>query len=294
MRPVLDLMERVGPSDANVLITGEHGTGKELVAEWLHASSPRAAKPLIAVNMGGLSEGVFESEMFGHVRGAFTDARTERMGRVELADGGTLFLDEIGELPASLQATLLGVLERQRLRRLGGRSDVQVDVRVLCATHRDLRLMESFREDLYYRLSVFPIEVAPLRERLDDIPLLVDVFARRCSQARERPLRFTPEAMLGLTRYGWPGNVRELRNVVERLAVMTSGTDVTAEEVAFNLPGTAPETEAALPTLEEVERRHILRVLRRTDGNRAQAAKILGVDPKTLYNKMKAYLPRMG
>jgi DNA-binding NtrC family response regulator len=292
-----DLLTRAGRSRSHVLIQGESGSGKELAARHVHRASDRRDLPFLAINCAAMADDLLESELFGHEKGAFTGAAGLRHGLLELAHEGTLFLDEVAEMSQAMQAKLLRALDNGEIRRLGGSRTLHVDVRVIAATNRRLDQAVAageFRHDLFFRLSVVVIETPSLRERLDDIPLLVDFFARRCTQAREHPFRFTPEAMVVLARYGWPGNVRELRNVVERLAVMTSGTQVTAEEVAFNLPGTVPETEAALPTLEEVERRHILRVLGRTEGNRAQAAKILGVDPKTLYNKMKAYLPHMG
>ena len=296
MAQLRDLLTRAGRSSSHVLIQGESGSGKELAARHVHRASDRRDLPFLAINCAAMADELLESELFGHEKGAFTGAVGLRHGLIELAHEGTLFLDEVAEMSQAMQAKLLRALDSGEIRRLGGGRTLHVDVRVIAATNRRLDEVVAagrFRHDLFFRLSVVVIEIPSLRERRDDIPLLVDFFARRYAQARERPLRFTPEAMAELTRYGWPGNVRELRNVVERLAVMTSGTEVTAEEVAFNLPGTAPEAEAALPTLEEVERRHILRVLGRTDGNRAQAAKILGVDPKTLYNKMKAYLPRV-
>ncbi|MGH9399569.1 MAG: sigma-54-dependent transcriptional regulator, partial [Thermoanaerobaculia bacterium] len=251
MARLRELLTRAGRSGSHVLIQGDSGSGKELAARHVHRASDRRDLPFLAINCAAMADELLESELFGHERGAFTGAAGLRHGLLELAHEGTLFLDEVAEMSQAMQAKLLRALDTGEIRRLGGSRTLHVDVRVIAATNRRLDQAVAageFRHDLFFRLSVVVIETPPLRERLDDIPPLVDFFARQCAQARERPLRFTPEAMVVLTRYGWPGNVRELRNVVERLAVMTSGTQVTAEEVAFNLPGTALEVEAALPT----------------------------------------------
>ncbi|HEU4563115.1 MAG TPA: sigma-54 dependent transcriptional regulator, partial [Gemmatimonadaceae bacterium] len=218
MRPALTLMERVGPSTANVLITGEHGTGKEVVARWLHASSPRAARPLVTVNAGALSDGVFESEMFGHVKGAFTDAKADRIGYFELADGGTLFLDEIGNMPPSQQAKLLRVLQTGEFQRVGTSRMRKVDVRVIAATNIDIQREVAegrFREDLLYRLNTVEIHLPPLRDRGEDIPRLATHFLRTdASRYGKRSLVIAPDAMRALVDYAWPGNVRELQHVM--------------------------------------------------------------------------------
>ena len=224
MQPVRRLMERVAPSDAHVLITGEHGTGKEVVARWIHAASPRAPRSLVTVNAGGISEGVFESELFGHVRGAFTDARTDRVGYFELADGGTLFLDEIGNLSPNLQAKLLRVLQTGEYQRVGSSRTLRANVRILSATNADLarEIAEGrFREDLLYRLNTVEIRLPPLRERREDVPLLVNHFLRRRAARYGRAAPgIAPEAMQALLDYAWPGNIRELENVVERGVIM--------------------------------------------------------------------------
>ena len=227
MRPVLELLAQVGPSDANVLITGEHGTGKEVVARSLHALSERASRPMVTVNAGGLSEGVFESELFGHVKGAFTDAKTDRVGRFELAEGGTLFLDEIANVSLNLQAKLLRVLEAGELERVGSSKTRRVDVRVLSATNADvLQEVEAgrFREDLLFRLNTIEIHLPPLRERREDLPLLANYFLRQFSQRYRKHLTgFESAAMQALLEFAWPGNVRELEHAVERAVLMAQG-----------------------------------------------------------------------
>src|SRR2546430_1854057 len=232
MQPVRELIARVGPSDANVLVTGEHGTGKEIAAQTLHALSTRASRPMVTVNAGGLSEGIFESELFGHVRGAFTDAKADRVGRFELADGGTLFLDEIANVPLNLQPKLLRVLETGEFERVGSSNTRKVDVRVLSATNADLSAEVSqgkFRQDLLFRLNTVEIQLPPLRERREDIPLLAEHFLRQHSERYRKPFhRFTPEALKALREHPWPGNVRELDHVVERALLMTSGGVITA------------------------------------------------------------------
>src|SRR3954462_10739585 len=225
MKPILQLMERVGPSDANVLITGEHGTGKELVAQWLHASSARAARSFIAVNMGGLSEGLFESELFGHVNGSFTDAKADRVGRFELADGGTLFLVEIGTVPLSLQSKLLRVLQTGDVERVGSSKARHVDVRIVSATNANLQVEVSegrFREDLLFRLNTIEIHLPPLRDRREDIPVLGMYFLRRHATRYRKNVRgFEPAALQTLLSHPWPGNVRELDHAVERAVLMS-------------------------------------------------------------------------
>ncbi|MDX1579886.1 MAG: sigma-54 dependent transcriptional regulator, partial [Gemmatimonadota bacterium] len=237
MQPVLRLIERVGPSDANVLVTGEPGSGKEVVARWLHARSPRAERSLVTVNVGALSETVFESEMFGHVKGAFTDAKTDRVGYIELGDGGTLFLDEIGNLRPPQQAKLLRVLETGEFQPVGSSRTRRSDVRVLAATNADLPEMVTegtFREDLLYRLNPVEIRVPPLRERREDIPLLAAHFLRRQSRKYGREgLDFAPDAMRALLDHSWPGNVRELRHAVERAVLLAEGDRVEVEHLGL-------------------------------------------------------------
>jgi DNA-binding NtrC family response regulator len=287
------LLERASESTSNVLILGESGSGKELAARSVHRASARKSLPFLAINCAALPDELLESELFGHERGAFTGATARRHGLLELAHGGTLFLDEVGEMSMAMQAKLLRALDRGEIRRLGGDRTLHVDVRIIAATNKDVaRAMAAgtFRHDLYYRLGVIVIEVPPLRERVEDIPLLVEHFAATVAPQGRAPVKITSEAMELLQRYPWPGNVRELRNVVERLSVLSNDGEVTAAEVALHLPTPAPEDlDTGLLSLEEIERRHILKVLQRCGGNRARAAKILDVDPKTLYNKLKAY-----
>ncbi|HXY69933.1 MAG TPA: sigma-54 dependent transcriptional regulator [Gemmatimonadales bacterium] len=292
MQPVLRLMERVGPSDAAVLVTGEHGTGKELVAQWLHASSPRAARALVTVNVGGLSEGVFESELFGHVKGAFTDARADRTGRFELADGGTLFLDEIANVPLAQQAKLLRVLQAGEVERVGSSRTRRVDVRVIAATNADLRAEVAagrFREDLLFRLNTIEIRLPPLRERREDI-LPIALYCLRRSAARYRkPLAgFDRGAIEALHAHAWPGNVRELDHAIERAVLLAAGEVVRAGDLALQAPsGPAPGLESM--TLEDVERVLIQKALARFGGNVSQAAKQLGVSRSALYRRLKSH-----
>ena len=290
MQPVLRLMERVGPSDANVLVTGEHGTGKELVARWLHASSARASKPMVIVNMGGLSEGVFESELFGHVKGAFTDAKTDRVGRFELADTGTLFLDEIGNMSMSQQSKLLRVLQAGELERVGSSRTRRVDVRVISATNADLQdevHAGRFREDLLFRLNTIEIRLPPLRERRDDIPLLAAHFLRRHAARYRKPLRgFEPAAVQALLAHAWPGNVRELDHSVERAVLMAQGDAVRAVDLALQGPRAGAAESMEEMTLESVERVLIQKALARWDGNVSHAARALGLSRSALYRRM--------
>jgi DNA-binding NtrC family response regulator len=292
MRPVLQLMERVGPSDANVLITGEHGTGKELVATWLHASSPRAARGFVAVNMGGLSEGVFESELFGHVKGAYTDARSDRIGRFELADGGTIFLDEIANISMSQQSKLLRVLQGGEVERVGSSHVRRVDVRVLSATNADLQADVRggrFREDLLFRLNTIEIHLPPLRERRDDIPLLAREFLRRHAARYRKALEsFEPSAMQALLEHTWPGNIRELGHAVERAVLLAQGTAIRAMDLGLRLAGGSTVRYEDLP-LDEVEQILIRKALARHGGNVSHAAKALGLSRSALYRRLEHF-----
>ena len=290
MRPVLQLMERVAASDANVLITGEHGTGKEVVARLLHAASPRAGKPMVAVNLGGLSEGLFESEMFGHVKGAFTDARTDRIGRFELAEGGTLLLDEIGTLQPRQQAKLLRVLETGEVERVGASRARRIDVRILSATNADLGTeVEAgrFREDLLFRLNTIEIRLPPLRDRRDDLAPLAEHFLRRYAARYRKPIvGLEPEALAALESHAWPGNVRELDHTLERAVLMAGGTTLRAADLGLRgVGGAAPRLED-LP-LEEVERVLIRKALERHGGNVSNAAKALGLSRSALYRRLQ-------
>jgi DNA-binding NtrC family response regulator len=292
MQPILQLMERVGPSDANVLITGEHGTGKELVAQWLHASSARGARSFIAVNMGGLSEGLFESELFGHVKGSFTDAKTDRVGRFELADGGTLFLDEIGTVPLSLQSKLLRVLQTGDVERVGSSKARHVDVRIISATNANLpqEVSESrFREDLLFRLNTIEIHLPALRDRRDDIPALAAYFLRRHATRYRKPMAgFDASAMQVLLGHPWPGNIRELDHAVERAVLMAQGDQVRAADLGLRLAGVAPARLEDLP-LEDVEKMLIQKALSRYDGNVSRAAQALGLSRSALYRRIASH-----
>jgi DNA-binding NtrC family response regulator len=293
MQPVLRLMERVGPSEANVLILGEHGTGKEVVARWLHGSSVRAERPMVAVNLGGIPDGLFESELFGHVRGAFTDAKTDRIGRFELAEGGTLFLDEVANLPLPQQAKLLRVLETGEFERVGASRARRADVRVIAATNADIHAEVKagrFREDLLFRLNTVEIRLPPLRERRADIPLLAAYFLRRYA-ARYRKAAsdgFAPDAMEVLLRHAWPGNVRELDHAVERAVLMAEGPGVRARD--FGLGGSGDGAGALdQMSLEDVERVLIQKALSRAAGNVSEAAKALGLSRSALYRRLKRH-----
>jgi DNA-binding NtrC family response regulator len=290
MQPALRLMERVGASEVNVLITGEHGTGKEVVARWLQAASPRADRALVTVNAGGLSEGVFESELFGHVKGAFTDAKTDRIGYFELADRGTLFLDEIGNMPLSQQAKLLRALESGEFQRVGSPRTRRASVRVLSATNQDIRREVAegrFREDLLYRLNTVELHLPPLRERTEDIPLLAAHFVEREATKYGKALvGFEAEALEALLAHAWPGNVRELEHVVERAVLLAQGDRIRVDDLALQRRADAtPRLEEM--TLEEVERYLIDRALERHQGNVSRAADALGLSRSALYRRLQ-------
>lgn len=290
MHSVLQVMERVAPSDANVLITGEHGTGKDVVAQWLHAASHRAAKPLVTVNAGGLSEGVAESELFGHVKGAFTDARTDRIGCFELADSGTLFLDEIANMSPKLQSKLLRVLQSGEVQRVGSSRTTHVDVRVLSATNADiLAEIEAgrFREDLLYRLNTVEIHLPALRDRGDDVLLLAAHFLGGYAAKYGRDLKgFDHAAQTALRLHTWPGNVRELAHAVERAVLLTTSDRVTAQDLG--LQQTRPDGATADEmTLEEAERAYIRKVLAKHGGNVLAAAEQLGMSRSALYRRIQ-------
>ncbi len=327
---IVAFVSRVAPSDTTVLLGGESGSGKEMVARAIHRASRRARGPSVAVNCAALTESLIESELFGHEKGAFTGATEKKLGRFEMADRGTLFLDEVGELPLGLQTKFLRVLEERRFERVGGQKPIEVDVRVVAATNRDLADMVkrgTFREDLYYRLSVIQVDVPPLRDRLDDVPLLAELFlARFRGQAARRIAGFAPDALAAMTRYAWPGNVRELRNAVERAIVLGDHEQIVAQDLPPQVLAAAPppRTRAASPTpslganttarpavvidptpppvsppipavapparsLRELEKQGILAALAATGGNKAQAAAILEIDRSTLYKKLKDY-----
>jgi DNA-binding NtrC family response regulator len=293
MQPVLRLMERIAPSDAGVLITGEHGTGKEVVARWLHAASRRSSRPFVAVNAGGVSEGVFESELFGHVRGAFTDAKADRAGCFELAEGGTLFLDEIANMPVSQQAKLLRVLQTGEYHPVGSSRVRRADVRFLAATNVDVRKEVAegrFREDLLYRVNTVELHLPPLRERREDIPLLASHFARRLAARHGQPApRFSPDAMQAMLDHPWPGNVRELEHVVERALLLLRGPEVEVEDLALVGGRSSGEARLEQMTLDEVERHLIQRALARSGGQVSEAARALGLSRSALYRRLQQH-----
>jgi len=292
MQIVLETMSRVGPSDANVLITGEHGTGKEVVAQTLHALSGRASRPLVAVNTGAIPDGVFESELFGHVKGAFTDARTDRIGRFELADGGTIFLDEIGNVPIRQQAKLLRVLETGEVERVGSSRSRRVNVRVLSATNTDLSTActsGQFREDLLFRLNTVEIRIPPLRERREDIPLLGAHFlSRYATRYRRSVQKFDPAAIQALMQYSWPGNVRELDHTIERAVLMSRTDEIQPGDLSLSSPRGQTQNLEDL-SLEAVEAVLVRKALQRFQGNVSQAAEALGLSRGALYRRMEKY-----
>jgi DNA-binding NtrC family response regulator len=292
MEPVLKLMERVGPSEANVLITGEHGTGKEVVARYLHAVSPRAKKPLVVVNAGGLSDGVFESELFGHVKGAFTDAKTDRVGYFELADAGTLFLDEIGNMPPKQQAKLLRALQSGEFQRVGSSKTRRADVRVFAATNADIQKEVAegrFREDLLYRLNTVEIHLPPVRERQEDVAPLATHFLRKYAGRYGKTLTgIDREAMQSMREYAWPGNVRELEHVLERAILMAHGAQIRPEDLGLR---GRPDGVARLEemTLDDAERFLIQKSLARYQGNVSRAAEALGLSRSALYRRLQQH-----
>jgi DNA-binding NtrC family response regulator len=292
MEPLLTLISRIGPSDANVLITGEHGTGKEVVAQTLHALSSRSSRPMITVNTGGLPEGTFESELFGHVKGAFTDARADRVGRFELADRGTLFLDEIANVPLKQQAKLLRVLETGEMERVGSSKTHKVDVRVISATNADLKLESAegrFRSDLLFRLNTVELHIPPLRERKEDIPLLAAHFLKAYAQRYRKPVKsFDAAALEKLLAHPWPGNVRELDHATERAVLMSTGEEVHANDLGLEADKAAPGKIEDM-SLEEVESLLIRKALARHSGNISHAADALGLSRSALYRRMQKY-----
>ncbi|HEY1793944.1 MAG TPA: sigma-54 dependent transcriptional regulator [Opitutaceae bacterium] len=291
MRPVLELIARVGPSDANVLITGENGTGKGVVAQAIHAVSARAARAFISVNMGGLPEGVFESELFGHVRGAFTDAKADRAGRFELAEGGTLFMDEIGNIPPAQQAKLLRALERGEFERVGSSRTLRADVRLISATNAEILAEVAagrFRQDLLFRLNTIQIHLPALRERQGDIELLAQHFLKaHIARYRKAITGFDEEAVAAMRSYPWPGNVRELNHAVERAVLMAGAKVVRAADLALNASSSIPRLDDM--SLEEVEAHLIKKTLARCDGNARKAAEVLGLSRSAFYRRLEKY-----
>jgi transcriptional regulator with GAF, ATPase, and Fis domain len=301
MQELLGVVRSIAENDVVVLIQGETGTGKELIARAIHRNSPRRAKRFVAVNCGALAETLLESELFGHEKGAFTGATTRRIGVFEAADGGTLFLDEVGEISPSTQIRLLRVLQEGEFQRVGGSSSIRVDVRVISATNQDLTDLVKkgrFRQDLFYRLNVFPIRMPPLRERADDIPLLVAHFVEACNRRmNKRVTGVSPQAMALLMAYGWPGNVRELENVIQRMMVVGKGEILEDRDLPAEIRGEEKEPREQAKDLkgiargstEIVEREAIINALAETGGNVTRAARSLGVSRATLQHKMKIY-----
>jgi two-component system, NtrC family, response regulator AtoC len=298
VQEMLTLLARVAETDSTVLIRGESGVGKELVARAVHRQSNRSRQPFVVVDCASLHENLLQSELFGHEKGAYTGAVRLKHGLFEVADRGTIFLDEIGEVTPPLQVKLLRVLENGTFRRVGGTDDIKVDVRVIAATNRTLETMmkdKSFREDLYYRLNVFSLSIPPLRDRKEDIPPLVAHFIHHSAIASKRNVRVTPAAMEVLTRYLWPGNVRELENVIERALILCDAGAIEPEHLPLGVrlePSFRPaEEDGNLVTLEEVERRYVKRVLEECKGHRHKAATILGISERNLYRKLKDLEP---
>ena len=292
MDPVVDLLSRIGPSDANVLLTGENGTGKNVVANLLHTESKRSQSPLITVNIAGLAETLFESELFGHVKGAFTDARTDRVGRFELANGGTLFLDEIANIPLSLQSKLLRVLETGEFERVGSSKTYRVDVRVISATNANLQKSVeegSFRRDLFFRLNTIEIRLPPLRDRKEDIPVMARFFLKKHALHYRKNLDdFDPPALQLLCNFSWPGNIRELDHVIERAVLMTKGNTISVADLGLR-DEQRMSSRLEDMSLEEVETILIQKALQRFDGNVSKAAGQLGLSRSGLYRRLSKY-----
>jgi len=293
IKKVLEKVVEVTQTDSTVVIKGENGSGKELIARAIHSNSNRKYFPIIKINCGAYSDGLLESELFGHEKGAFPGALYRRQGRLEMADKGTIFLDEIGQISKKMQADILRVIETKQFTRLGGDKKIDVDFRVICSTTHDLeRAVQdgSFREDLYYKLNVVTITVPPLRERKLDIPSIARYFIKRYSQSMNKNvIDISNDALDMLVEYNWPGNVRELRNVIERAMVVTKGDLIELNDLSFFFPKVELETGERIPSLEEVEKIHIQKVLELTNGNIAQAAGILKVSRLTMYNKIEKY-----
>ncbi len=291
---VLEIADTIAPTDSTVLIQGESGTGKELVAKRIHFKSERADQPFVEVNCGALPENLLESQLFGHEKGSFTGAVQRQVGLFEISNRGTIFLDEIGEMGLDMQVKLLRVLQNQEFRRIGGSQTLQVDVRVIAATNRDLKTeveKNRFRADLFYRLNVICLEIPPLRDRLEEVPELLENFCTRFNTERGLPQkRFVPEAVVRMQKCRWPGNVRELENAVERLILLAQGAEVTLADVEEHLADDAPLDSPFAPTLtlDEVKRIHIAAVMKSNGGNKMKSARLLGINVKTLYNLIKS------
>ncbi len=296
MQEIFDLIDRVAPSDSTVLITGESGTGKELVAKAIHGNSSRCYMPFVAVNCGALPDSLLESELFGYEKGAFTGADHTKRGRFEMAQSGTILLDEIGDISLKTQVDLLRVLQQKEISPLGSESPIEVDVRILAATNRDLDASikkGDFREDLFYRLNVISIHMPPLRERKEDIPLLANAFVKQqCMKMNREIVKISPPALRQLMDYHWPGNVRELENIIERALVIGAGKEILTDDLPFSR--TDARVSDSPKSLKMMERAHILRILELTEWNISKAAREMDIDRQTLYNKMNKYAIKRG
>lgn len=292
MQELRNMVTKVAATDANILITGENGTGKEVLTNEIHRLSNRNGKSLVTIDMGAVSETLFESELFGHVKGAFTDAKTDKTGKFELAEGGTLFLDEIGNLSYALQAKLLTALQRRSIVRVGGSSPIPIDVRLICATNRDLREMVAkgeFREDLLYRINTIHLHLPALRERREDIPALAHLFLDRYASIYNKPsMGLTPAAEQKIKGMPWYGNIRELQHSIEKAVILSDGNTIDEQDISGNMP-MAEKNMDGVQTISEMERRLIEKTIRECDGNLSQVASRLGVSRQTLYNKIKKY-----
>ena len=290
-REILDVVAKVAKTDANVLITGENGTGKEVIARELHRQSLRQNEVMVSVDMGSLSETLFESELFGHVKGSFTDAKDDRAGKFEIAKGSTLFMDEIANLSLPLQAKLLAALQNREIVKVGSNKKIPIDIRLVCATNSDLpKLVKEgkFREDLLYRINTIQIEIPPLRERVSDIPLLADFFLDiYCAKYKKPSLKISNDVLEKMKQYAWPGNVRELQHTMEKAVILGDGDTLTLNDFFFSKANLS--TSTAVRTLEEMERKMIAASIRQNDGNLSTVASQLGITRQTLYNKIKKY-----
>jgi len=293
IKQLKETLKKVAETDANVLLLGENGTGKELAAHELHRLSPRKDEAFIAVDMGAITETLFESEIFGHTQGAFTDAKTDKPGRFEIASGGTLFLDEIGNLSYSLQAKILTVIQNRKIARVGSTKQKPVDVRLICATNMPLKQMidkGTFRQDLFYRINTFEINIPPLRERKEDIPVLAEYFLKNFNQKYNKPeLKFHPKTIIHLKKYQWPGNIRELKNIIERVVVLSDGRQLVIDQSLFSSYETNTENIKNNLNLEENEKHIILKALKKHQGNITKAAKELGIQRNALYRRLEKY-----
>ena len=292
MLQLMKVVSKVARTDANILITGENGTGKEILAREIHRLSPRGARPMLNVDMGAISESLFESELFGHERGAFTDAHESRPGKFEAANGSSLFMDELGNLPLPLQTKLLTVLQSRNVTRLGSNKVIPVDIRLISATNKDIPEMVKqgmFREDLFYRINTIHLELPPLRERVDDILLFIDCFLRKfTSKYQRQEIRIHEQTVEKLRSYHWPGNIRELQHTIEKAVILCEGSVIRPKDILVKQTW-QPQATATVPNLEEVERRAIETAILQNNGNLTAAAEQLGVSRQTLYNKLKRF-----